>query len=125
MHLRRQLRVYALHVRHAEEPPAKGDAMAAEIHERAAAGLLDVPEPVGVRTVVLLTLLHEMDATEGALVRHLLRLHVLWGEEKLLRVQQQYIGLPARVDHLVGLLEGDAERLLADDVLPGAGGVDR
>ena len=120
LHLRRELRVHALHFRLAEEPPAERDAVAAEVHERAAARLLDVPEPVGVRAGVLLALLHEMDAPERAFVRHLLRLDVLRREEQLLGVEQQHAGLGARVDHRVRFLERDAERLLADDVLSGA-----
>ena len=64
--------------------------MAAQVHQRAAAGLLDVPEPVGVRAGVLLALLDEVDVAERALVRHLLRLHVLRREEQLLGVHEEH-----------------------------------
>ena len=124
VHLGRHLRVHALHLRLAEEPPAERDAVAAEVHDGAAARLFDVPEPVGVRAGVLLALLHEMNASERALVRHLLRLDVFRREEQLLGVEQEHAGLRARVDHRVGFLESHAERLLADDVLAGRGGVD-
>ena len=97
----------------------------AEVHQRAAPRLVDVPEPVGVRPGVLLPLLHEMDAPERPLVGHLLRLHVLRREEQLLRVEQQHAGLGAGVDHRVRFLERHAERLLAHDVLPRARRVDR
>ena len=120
-----ELRVDALHLLLAEEPPAESDAVAAEVHQRPAARLIDVPEPVGVRARVLLSLLHDVDATERAFVRHLLRLHVLRREEQLLGVEQQHARLRARLDHRVGFLERDAERLLADDVLAGARRVDR
>jgi hypothetical protein len=74
---------------------------------------------------VLLSLLDQMDPSERALVRHLLRLDVLRREEELLGVEEEDAGLRARIDHRVGLLERDAERLLADDVLPRQRGFDR
>ncbi len=123
--LRRHLRVHAPDLGLAKKPPAKGDAVAAEVHHRPTARLRDVPEPVGVRSGVLLSLFYEVDATERSLIRHLFRLHVLRRKEQLLGVQQQHARLAAGVDHRVGLLQRDTQRLLADDVLPRFGGVDR
>jgi len=74
---------------------------------------------------VLLALLHEVHAAERTLVGHLLRLYVLRCEEQLLGVEQQHPGLLTGVDHRVRFLEGDAQRLLAHDVLAGPRGVDR
>src|SRR6266481_6863987 len=125
IHLGRELRVHTLYFLLAEEPPAEGDAMTAEVHEGAAAGLLDIPEPVGVRARVLLGLFHEMNAAESAFIRHLLRLHVLWREEELLRVEEKDTGSGARVDHRVGFLERDAQRLLANNVFSSCGSLDR
>ena len=99
--------------------------MAAEVHERAAAGLLDVPEPVGMRPGVLFTLLYEVDAAERAFVRHLLRLHVFRREEELLGVEKQNTRFRARLDHRVSLFECNTEWLLADDVLSSSRGIDR
>ena len=99
--------------------------MAAEIHQRAPARPLDIPEPVGVRSGVLLALLHEVDATERALVRHPLRLDVLRREEQLLGVQQQDARPRAGVDHRVSLFQGETERFLTNDVLARACGLDR
>ena len=125
MHLRRQLRVHALDLRLAEEPPAESDAVAAEIHDRTTARLCDVPEPGRVWAGVLLALLDQMDTTERAFVGHLFRLHVFRCEEQLLGVEQQHTRSAAGVDHRVGFLECDAQRLLADDVLAGLRRVDR
>ncbi len=74
---------------------------------------------------MLFSLLHQVDSPEGSLVRHLLRLHVFRREEQLLGVEQQHARLGARVDHRVGFLERDTQRLFANDVLAGFGGVDR
>src|SRR3989442_10634602 len=87
MHLRRHVRVHAFDLGFAEEPPAKGDTVTAEVHDRAAAGLFDVPEPGRVRAGVLLALLDEVHAAERPFVRHLFRFHVLRREEQLLLVQ--------------------------------------
>src|SRR5207302_9458444 len=43
MHLRGHLRVDARDLRLAEAPPAEGDAMAPQVHHRAADRLLDIP----------------------------------------------------------------------------------
>ena len=125
MDVRRHVRVDARDVGLAEEPPAEGDPVAPQVHRRSAPGLRHVPEPVRVRSRVLLPLLHQVHAAEGAFVRHLLRLHVLGREEQLLGVEQQHTGLAARVDHRVRLLERETEGLLAHHVLAGCGGVDR
>ena len=76
------------------------------------------------RAGVLLALLDQDDVAERALVDELLGAHVLRREEQLLGVHQLDAGLAAGGDHRVGLFQGQAERLLADDVLAGAGGVD-
>ena len=72
-----------------EEPAAERDAVAAHVHEDAAARARDVPEPVGVRPEVLLALLDEVDLAEGAFPRHLLGLDVLGREEELLGVHEE------------------------------------
>ena len=125
IHLGRKLRIHTLYSWLAEEPPAEGDTVATQVHERAAARLLDVPEPVGVRSRVLLALLYQVDSPEGAFVRHLLCLDVFRREEKLLGVEKEDAGPGAGIDHRVGFLERDAKRLLADDMLSGRRGVDR
>ena len=99
--------------------------MATEVHQRAAAGLIDVPEPVGVRARVLLRLFDEVNAAEGPFIGHLFRLHVFRCEEQLLGVQQQHTGLLAGVEHCVRLLERDAKRFFTHHVFPGARRIDR
>src|SRR5262245_48247768 len=81
VHLGGHLRVDALDLRLSEKPPAERDAVTPQIHHGPAPRLRHVPEPVCVRARVLLPLLDEMYATEGAFVRHLLGLHILWREE--------------------------------------------
>ena len=66
---------------------------------------------------MLLALLDQVYFAECARVGHFFRLEILGGEEKLLCIQQQHSVRPAGLDHLVGLLERHAKRLLADDVL--------
>src|SRR5262249_48046544 len=107
------------HRRAIEEPPAEGDAMAAHVHERAAARPAHVPEPGAMRARVAFTLLHQMDASEGPLLRHLLGLGVFRNEGQLLAIHKKHAVSPADIDHLLRLLEAEAERLLADDVLAG------
>src|SRR5262249_37809139 len=68
----------------AQQPAEELDGMAAHVHGNAAAGTAHVPEPAGVRAVVLLGLLDEMDLAESALVDELLEPDVLWREAELL-----------------------------------------
>ena len=49
---------------------AEGDAVAAEIHQRAASGAIDVPEPRAVRAKVFFALFDEIDFCEGPGIRH-------------------------------------------------------
>src|SRR6266404_752066 len=82
------LTVDGLNWRTSEEPIAKGDAVTAEVHQRAAAGTIHIPEPGAVRTKVLFALLDEIDLSECAGVRHFLGFQIFWGEEKLFAVHQ-------------------------------------
>src|ERR1700683_439432 len=56
--------------RAAEEPVGEGDAVAAEVHQRAAAAAVDVPEPVAVRGEMFFALLDEINFAEGTGVGH-------------------------------------------------------
>ena len=58
----------------AQKPVAEGDAVAAEVHEGAAAGAVDVPEPFAVRAEMFFALLDEIDFSEGAGIGHFFRL---------------------------------------------------
>ena len=82
--------------------------MAAEVHDRSAAGLLDVPEPGGVGPGMFLALFYEMHAAERSLIGHLFCLYVLRSEKQLFGVQQQHIRLASRIDHGIGFFECQA-----------------
>ena len=71
-----------------------------------------------------LALLDQVDLAERPLVGHSLGLHVLGREEQFFGIHQQHPLAAADVDHLVGLFQGHAQRLFADDMLAGMGGVD-
>src|SRR5260370_35010563 len=72
-----------------EKKIADGDAVAAEIHERAAAGAIDVPKPGAVRAKMLFALLDEIDFSERAGGGHFLGLQIFWRDERLFPVHQQ------------------------------------
>jgi hypothetical protein len=76
-------------------------------------------------SVVLLGLLDEIGATEGALVEQLLHSDVLRREAELLGVHELHVRLAAGLDHAVGVGQRRRQRLLADHVLPGLRGRDR
>src|SRR4029077_5114748 len=59
--------------RAAEKKVTEGDAVAAEIHERATAGAIHVPKPGAVRAEMLFALLDEINFAERAGVSHFLR----------------------------------------------------
>src|ERR1700722_4013013 len=109
--------------RAAEEPIGEGDTVAAEIHERAAAAAIDVPEPFAVRAEMLFALLDEINFAEGAGVGHFFDFEIFRREEKLFTVHQEDAGLFCGGDHFFALGDGHGERLFADDVLPYSGGV--
>jgi hypothetical protein len=97
--------------------------MAPEIHQRAAARAIYIPEPLAVRAEVLLALLHEVNFSEGAGVGHFLGFEIFWGEEKLFAVHQQDAVFFRDGDHLFAFFNGHRQRLLADDVLARGGTV--
>ena len=107
---------------HPAEPPER---VAAHVHQHAAAGLVDVPEPVAVRARVLLQLLQHVDVADRALAHQLPHALVLRREAQLLGVHQLPAVLAAHGNHLVGLLERHAQGLLDDHVLAGACGGER
>ncbi len=115
------LGVDALDRRLAQHPAAVFDRVAAHVQQHAAARSLHVPEPGHVGAVVLLGLLDQERLAHGALVDQRLGPHVFGGEQQLLGVEQVHPRLLAGGDHLVGLLQRAAQRLLAHDVLAGAG----
>src|SRR5713101_7932394 len=104
-----------------EEKVAKGNAVAAEIHERATAGTIDVPEPRAVRTKMFFALLHEINFSESAGVGHFLGFQIFWREEKLFAVHEEDAVLFRGGDHLFAFGNGHGQRLFADDVLAGGG----
>ena len=73
----------------AVDPAGELDAVAAHVHQHAAARPLGIPEPVGVRAEVLLALADQVHRAERALVGELLRPHVLRREAELLGVHQE------------------------------------
>ena len=99
--------------------------MATHVHQRAATGLIEVVEPVAVRAGVLFALSQVIDRSERAFAHELPNTLVLRREAQFLGVHQLPIMSLARRDHLVSLFEGEAERLLDDDVLAGVRGSDR
>src|SRR6202044_1048549 len=107
-----KVRVETEYLGPAEKPIGEGDTMAAQIEQCPATRALYIPEPLRMRTEVLLALLNQMHFAEGARVCHFLRLGILRREEELLRVEQQHPVRAARLDHPVGLVEGDTEGLL-------------
>ena len=90
--------------------------MTAHVHQRSAAGSFPVVEPVAVRARVLLALTHEIDRSDGALAHQVTDPLVLRREAQLFGVHQLPVLRLARRDHLVGLLEREAQRLFDDDV---------
>ena len=116
----------ALHRRVAAEHPAEpAEGVAAHVHQHAAAGLVDVPEPVAVGARVLLELLQHVDVADGALLHQRADALVLRREAQLLGVHQLPLVLAADGDHLVGLFERHAQRLLDDDVAAAVCGAER
>src|SRR6185312_9320323 len=108
----------------AKKPVAKRDSVAAEVHQRAAAGALHIPEPIAVRAEVLFTLLDEVDLAEAALIGHFFGLNVFRREEELFRIGQQHAFALAGIDHLVCFGERYAKRLFANHVFPGVREID-
>ena len=74
MNVRAHLAVDRFDRRAPEEPVAKRDAVAAQIHQSAASGTVHVPEPRAVWTKMFFALLYQVDLAECAGVRHLLGL---------------------------------------------------
>ncbi len=111
------LAVNGFNGRAAEKKIAEGDAVAAEVHERAAAGAIDVPKPGAVRAKMLFTLFDEINFSERAGVRHFLGLQIFWREEKLFAVHQQDAVLPRGGNHLFAFGDSHGERFFTDNVL--------
>ena len=91
--------------------------MASHIHQRAAARLVKVVEPVAVWTRVFFAVAQVVDVAECTFANQLAHTLVLWREAQFLRIHQLAVLRRARGDHLVRLLDRQAERLLQDDVL--------
>src|SRR5262249_33976802 len=64
------LTVNGFNGRTAEKPVAECDAVTAEVHQRATAGTINVPEPGAMRAKVFLTLFDEVNFSERARVGH-------------------------------------------------------
>ena len=96
--------------------------MAAHVHDRAAAGLFDVVEPVAVRPAVLFALAHLEDPADGPLVHELADPLVFGGKAKLLGVAELPLGRTAGGDHFVGLIQVEGQGFLNDDMFAGVGG---
>ena len=96
----------------AVHPAGPLDAVAAHIHERAAARALDVIEPVRVRAGMLLALLHHVELPDSTLLHQLLGPHVFGRETDGLRVHEFYLVLPAGLDDGVRIFQGVGDRLL-------------
>ena len=95
--------------------------MTAQVHEGAAAGAIDVPEPLAVRAEMLFALFDEIDFSEGAGIGHFFRFQIFRREEKLLAVHQQNAVAFRDGDHLLALRDGHGQRLFTDDMFAGSG----
>ena len=91
----------------AEDPAAVGDGVAAHVHEHAAAGALDVPEPVCVGAVVAFELADVVDVAESTFVGELLGADVLGRKAEVLAVHEEDARFLARRDHPVALVEAE------------------
>src|SRR3954453_3424143 len=80
-----------------------------------------VIKPTGVRTVMLLRLLDEVDGSQRAFVDQLLEADVLGREAQLLGVAESDAGPLAGRDHPVAFRDVEGHRLLDADVLPRLG----
>src|SRR5262245_39216376 len=107
-----------------ENPTAEGYRVAAHVEQDSATGTPHVPEPGRVRSAVLLALFNQKDIAQCSLFDEALGADVLGGEEEFFGVHHFHPSLASGSDDGVGVLQGEAERLLADDVLTGARGVD-
>src|SRR6266700_3097864 len=65
-----------------KEPVAESNPVATEIHKRAAAAVIHIPEPWSMRSKMLFALLHEMDFADGAIIRHFSRHKIFGGKEQ-------------------------------------------
>src|SRR4029077_3394141 len=90
----------------AEEKIAEGDAVAAEVHERATAGAIHVPKPGAVRAEMLFALLDEVHFAERTGVRHFLGFQIFWSEEKLFAVHEEDAVSFRGGDHLFAFGDG-------------------
>ena len=106
-----------------EEPVAESNPVATEIHERAAAAAIYIPEPWSMWSKMLFALFHEMDFAERAIIRHFLCLKVFGGEEKFLGVQQQDTCLPGDMNHLLAFLDRHSQWFFTYHVLARLGAV--
>ena len=97
--------------------------MAAEVHEGAAAGAIDVPEPFAVRAKMLFALFDEIDFSESAGIGHFFRFQIFRREEKLLAVHQQNAVAFCGCDHLLAFRDGHGQRLFTDDMFAGRGAI--
>ena len=108
----------------AEHPAEELDRVAAHVHRHPAAAAPGVVEPAGVRPVVLLGLLDQVDPAERPSSTSCLEPDVLRSEAELLGVAEHHPGSLAGGDHPVALGQAQGHRLLDDDVLAGQGGLE-
>ena len=125
VNVRAHLTVNSLDWRASQEPVAKRDAVTAEVHERAAARTIHVPEPETVRPEMFFALLDEMNFAERAGIRHFLGFQIFWREEKLLTVQQKNAVAFRHRNHFFTLGNGHRQRFFANNVFTGRGDVFR
>ena len=86
--------------------------MAAHIQHHAAACTLWVPEPVGMRPRMLLTVPHEKYLTQRAGVSQFLGAHILRNIGQHFGIDQLHAVLTAGVPHLLTLSHREAQRFL-------------
>ena len=85
--------------------------MAAEVHERAAAAAIDVPEPFAVRAEMFFALLDEINFAEGAGVGHFFDFEIFRSEEEFFAVHEEDAGFFCGGDHFFAFGDGHGERL--------------
>lgn len=98
--------------------------MGAHVDERAAAGAVDLPEPVGVGAGVGLDLADEVRLPELAAADEGGGAFVHGGEEEVFGAGEEDAGAIAGVDHVARGGQTVGQRFLAEDVLPGGCGGD-
>ena len=87
--------------------------MAAHIEHHAAACTLRIPEPIGVRPRMLLTVPHKEYLAQRAGAGQFLGAHILRDIGQHFGIDQLHAMLAAGVPHLLTLSHGKAQRFLA------------